>query len=164
MSQGVEIKQVTLEFYNDDYKEHLQHYELSEEHSYYTAFPLDAIKMCENDEERFPIIIDLNGLPVGFFVLHGYNGVKEYSDNEKALLLRAYSVQTTYQGKGIAKQSMQLLTKFVKNHFNTKNEIILAVNKQNVTAQLLYKKSGFIDKGIRVMGPKGELHIYHLAL
>lgn len=155
---------LTLEFYNESFKEQLSDYYLSEEHSYYTAFPLDAIEKCEQEEDRYPIIINVNGFPVGFFVLHGYQGVKDYYNNESALLLRAYSIQTSYHGKGYAKQSMLLLPNFVKRHFPTINEVILAVNKQNLTAQHLYKKSGFIDKGIKVMGTKGELFVYHLAI
>ncbi|MBM6618571.1 GNAT family N-acetyltransferase [Bacillus suaedaesalsae] len=164
MSLTLDIDQITLEFYNEGFREHLQTYDLSEDHSYYTAFSLDAIEMCEQEEDRNPIIIHANGLPVGFFVLHGYNGVKNYTNNENALLLRAYSVRTSFQGKGIAKKSMQILPAFIKEHFRDANEVILAVNKRNVTAQSLYKKSGFNDKGIRVMGIKGELFVYHLAL
>lgn len=155
---------ITLEFYNETFKEQLKDYYLSEEHLYFTAFPSDAIEKCEQENDRYPIVINANGIPVGFFVLHGYQGVKDYSNYEFALLLRAYSIQTSYQGKGYARQSMQLLPKFVILHFPTKNEVILAVNKRNVTAQNLYKKNEFIDKGIRVMGAKGELFIYHLAV
>lgn len=50
-----------------------------------------------------------------------------------------------------------LLPDFVKQHYCDVNEIVLAVNVRNEAAQRLYKKCGYTDKGVRVMGIKGEL-------
>lgn len=155
---------VTLDFYKQEYRAQLEDYDLPEEQTKYTALPLDAVLTCEQTTERYPVVILYNGEPAGFFVLHGWNGVKEYSDNKNAILLRAYSVHYSFQGKGIAKKSLQLLPPFVKKHFIGKNEIILAVNYNNQIAQQVYLKSGFVDKGVRVMGPKGELFIYHMDI
>ncbi|WP_306659888.1 GNAT family N-acetyltransferase [Bacillus sp. AFS002410] len=80
------------------------------------------------------------------------------------MLLRAYSIDSNFQGKGIAKQSLKLLPDFVKAHFPEKNEIILGVNHKNIAAQHVYLKSGFVDKGVRVMGKKGELFVMHMDL
>jgi RimJ/RimL family protein N-acetyltransferase len=71
---------------------------------------------------------------------------------------------STFQGKGIAKASLLALDAFVKKYFPSKKEIILAVNHKNTVAQHVYKKGGFIDKGIRVMGRKGELFIFNKYL
>ncbi len=155
---------ISLDFYKSEYKILLENYYLPEEQRNNTALPLDALKQCEQDHTRYPIVILYNQIPSGFFVLHGWEGVKAYSHNKEAILLRAYSVNHTFQGKGIAKASLQLLPEFIKENFPFANEIILAVNLHNKVAQQVYQKCGFVDKGIRVMGPKGELLVYHLNI
>ncbi|WP_100488312.1 GNAT family N-acetyltransferase [Sporolactobacillus pectinivorans] len=155
---------VALEFYSDKYNAQLSHYHLTEDQLNYTASPLEAIKKCKKDSERCPIIILYRGEPAGFLVLHGWEGVKDYSENRAALLLRAYSIDGAYQGKGIATQSLLLLDSFVKKNFPDKKEIILAVNHNNFIAQHVYKKSGFTDTGKRAIGRKGEMFILHKHL
>jgi RimJ/RimL family protein N-acetyltransferase len=160
----VEKETVSLLFYTPEYKGLLKNYSLLNEQKKYTAFPLDALQKCETEPDRHPVLILYGDHPAGFFVLHGWEGVKEFSDNETAVLLRAYSVNSAFQGKGIATESMRLLPLFVKKYFPQKNEIILAVNNANLIAQNVYKKGGFIDKGIRAMGREGEMQILHLDL
>ncbi|MRG86018.1 GNAT family N-acetyltransferase [Salinibacillus xinjiangensis] len=155
---------VTLDFYKEEYKSNLSDYHLSEEQSRYAPVPLKALLQCEEDGTRYPVVILYNGVPAGFFILHGWEGVKAYSDNKDAILLRGYSVNSKFQGKGIAKESLIVLDSFVKREFPSKSEIILAVNHKNKIAQHVYKKGGFVDKGVRVMGRKGELFILHKEL
>ncbi|WP_251009422.1 MULTISPECIES: GNAT family N-acetyltransferase [unclassified Bacillus (in: firmicutes)] len=158
----VEKEIVSLVFYQPEYKALLSNYNLSEEQQRYTALPVDALEKCDSEPDRHPMIILYGRQPAGFFVLHGWEGVKAYSENKEAILLRAYSINAEYQGKGIASQSITLLGPFVKKHFPNVNEIILAVNHANVVAQNVYKKGGFVDKGITAMGREGEMFIYHL--
>lgn len=160
----VEKEIVSLVFYKPEYKERLSNYSLSVEQQRYTAFPLDALQKCEVEPDRHPIVILYGNQPAGFFVLHGWEGVKDFSNNNEAILLRAYSINAEFQGKGIASQSINLLSPFVKKHFPDVNEIILAVNHANIVAQTVYKKGGFVDKGIRAMGREGEMFIYHLDI
>ncbi|MGY3715793.1 GNAT family N-acetyltransferase [Sutcliffiella cohnii] len=155
---------VKLDFYKEEYRPNLVDYHLSGEQSNYASDPLPALLKCEEDNTRHPVVILYNGEPAGFFILHGWEGVKEYSDNKDAILLRSYSVNPKFQGNGIAKQSLQVLDSFVKRNFPEVNEIILSVNYMNIVAQHVYKMAGFIDKGGRVMGRKGELFILHKTL
>lgn len=155
---------VRLEFFQPKYKLDLENYDLSEEQMKFTAHPLQALIPCEKEEGRDPILILSNGEPAGFFVLHGWEGVKEFYGNKQALLLRAYSVDSSFQGKGVAKQSLKMLPTFVKERYTGINEVILAVNFSNHVAQHVYKSSGFVDKGIRAMGRMGEMYILHLEL
>ncbi|MEK4029559.1 MULTISPECIES: GNAT family N-acetyltransferase [Bacillaceae] len=160
----VQKEKISLDFYKFKYKEKLEEYYLPEEQQKYTSLPADALAICETDSERTPVVILYNQTPAGFFVLHGWEGVKSYSDNRNAILLRAYSVNANLQGKGIATQSIQLLPSFVKENFPDKNEIVLGVNHLNKRAQCVYQSGGFKDKGIRAMGKNGELYILHLEL
>lgn len=157
------IHTVTLDFYRPEHKPKLD-YRLSEEQMAYTSLPLDAIKKCEEEPSKIPVVILSDDDPAGFFVLHGWEGVKAYSENKHAILVRGYSINPRFQGKGIAKASLSALDSFVQTHFPDKNEIILAVNHGNKSAQHVYKKVGFVDKGKRVMGRKGEQFILHKEL
>ncbi|MBT2642476.1 GNAT family N-acetyltransferase [Bacillus sp. ISL-41] len=160
----VEKEIVSLVFYKPEYKLLLSNYSLSEEQQRYTALPVDALQKCESEPDRHPIVILYGSQPAGFFVLHGWEGVKDFSENKEAILLRAYSINAEYQGKGIGSKSIKLLSPFVKKHFPKVNEVILAVNHANVVAQNVYKKGGFVDKGITAMGREGEMFLYHLEL
>jgi RimJ/RimL family protein N-acetyltransferase len=137
---------------------------LHEEQKKYTAMPLDALQQCELDAERHPVLIFLGSQIAGFFVLHGWEGVKQFIDNKDAMLLRAYSIDARMQGKGVAHHSMVLLPVFVREHFPETKEIILAVNHANTIAQHVYRKGGFIDNGVRAMGSEGEMFILQKVL
>lgn len=56
---------------------------------------------------------------------------------------------------------LEQLPLVVKGNFPFSDEIILAVNKENTAAQHVYKKAGFIDKGLRAVGKIGEQLILH---
>lgn len=160
----VEKSAVTLNFFKSEYLPLLEGYHLHDEQQKYTAMPLEALKSCELEEDRHPIAIFHGSQLAGFFVLHGWEGVKAYSDNKNGILLRAYSISSLFQGMGIGRETMKFLPSFVKEHFPNKNEIILGVNHANIIAQQLYLKGGFKDKGIRVMGRQGEMLILHKEL
>ncbi|MBT2680200.1 GNAT family N-acetyltransferase [Bacillus sp. ISL-35] len=155
---------VSLQLYNNEFKSCLLNYTLLDEQRRFTALPAEALEKCEEEPDRHPVVILYEEQPAGFFVLHGKEGVKTYSENQNAMLLRAYSINLPYQGKGIASESIKLLKQFAKEHFPLVNEIILAVNHSNIMAQNVYKKGGFIDQGKRAMGREGEMFIYHLQL
>ncbi|MEH7389207.1 GNAT family N-acetyltransferase [Bacillus sp. JJ1474] len=153
-----------LHFYNDRFKDSIEQYTLSEEQLSFTGTPKECNELSNIDPERYSILGIEGEQLVTFFVLHKNEGVKPYSNNKNALLLRAFSTDFHHQGKGYARQSIKLLPEFVRSYFPEINEIILAVNLKNEVAQGLYKKNGFVDEGVRKMGRKGELIImsYHL--
>lgn len=148
-----------LHFYNEEFKNVINQYTLTEEQLRYTSTPKECIKRSNEDSDRHSILAIENNECVTFFVLHINDGVKPYTNNEKSILVRGFSADFYHQGKGYAKQSLKLLPHFVRKNFPEVNEIVLAVNVQNIAAQSLYEKCGFIDKGARRMGRKGELII-----
>lgn len=145
--------------YERNLKDKIDNYNLSEEQLQYTGTPSNAVELGNLDSNRHAILAINNNDLVTFFVLHENEGVKPYSENSNAILLRTFSTDYRHQGKGYAKQSLLLLPKFIKGEFKHINEIVLAVNVKNLAAQTLYKKCGFIDEGVRKMGKKGELII-----
>jgi len=139
-------------------------YELPMELSRFSAHPVEAIKSCMVDHSRIPVVIENDQTMVGFFILHGWKGVQAYHSNQKAILLRAFSIDAKQQGKGFASQGMIQLPAFIKKHFPDRDEIILAVNVKNDIAQHLYRKSGFQDHGIVIDGRQGPMNILHYSL
>lgn len=145
--------------YSDQFQKQIETYKLDEEQLRFTTHPLECIELAKEDLSRHSILAFEDKNFVTFFVLHENEGVKPYSNNPNAILLRAFSTDTYHQGKGHAKQALKLLPDYVKEKFKEVNEIVLAVNIGNDVAQSLYKKNGFVDEGVRKEGKKGELII-----
>ncbi|WP_461180827.1 GNAT family N-acetyltransferase [Virgibacillus kimchii] len=161
---GTDVKKVSLKFYHPAYLNQLKKYYLTMENREFTGMPLESIRMCSKDGTRYPVIIDYDGQAAGYFVLHDWDGIKEYTDDVSALLLRTYSIDSRYQGMGMAKQSLKLLPGFVREHFPHITEIVLSVNRKNKAAQHVYKKCGFMDKGKIIIGRKGEQFVYYMNI
>lgn len=93
---------VKLEKYEPEYLKALKEFELPIEKAQYTAFP--AVILEKLTDDQYPIVILSNDEPVGFFLLQSTDRVKEFTDNPKALLLTALSIDNSKQGKGFAKR------------------------------------------------------------
>ncbi|MBP3041539.1 GNAT family N-acetyltransferase [Bacillaceae bacterium Marseille-Q3522] len=156
------MKEVELILFTVKYLQKIENYRLDD--VYFTGYPIDAIKESREDSSRYPVLILVGEEIAGFFVLHGWSGAQKYSDNRHALLLRTFSIDNRYRKMGYAKQAMQKLDRFVKEHFPDVTEIVLGVNHANLPAQQLYLQSGFQDSGKRVIGKKGEQFVFHKML
>ena len=156
-----ETEYIELRHFSVKHLDALNSFELPKEQGQFTSLPN---KFKEVREGEYRIVIVHHAEPVGFFLLHATDRVKEYSSNPKAMLLTALSINHKEQGKGFAKQAMLILGEFVRNEFPDCNEIVLAVNHKNISAQQLYLKVGFQDTGKRKTGPIGEQFIMNLML
>lgn len=134
------------------------------EDSHFTSLPMDAMTQTLYEVEKHPIMILKEEVLVGFFILQVGIGVEPYTDNPNAILLRAYSIDDRYQGKGYGKESMSSLKAFVNEYFPQVNEVVLAVNHMNIGAQMLYLKSGFYDTKRRINGELGVQFVYSMDL
>ncbi|HET7615467.1 MAG TPA: GNAT family N-acetyltransferase, partial [Bacillales bacterium] len=141
--------------------EALKAFALPEEQAQFTALPVE--KLERPSDERHPIVILNRDEPVGFFVLETGERLRKYTENERALLLTALSINHSEQGKGFAKAGMRILNGFVQKEFPCVDEVVLAVNMKNIAAQKMYEKSGFQDTGRRTFGSKGEQKVLSLA-
>ncbi|WP_237665060.1 GNAT family N-acetyltransferase [Sutcliffiella horikoshii] len=156
--------EVQLEAFQTEHLEYLVGYELTESQLEFTSYPRDALKACEADKGRHPVVILKNGNPAGFFVLYQGEEIPCYTDNPNAILLRAYSISLRSQGQGIAGKSLELLPDYVGLNFPQVDEVVLAVNRRNEAAQRVYLRAGFEDSGKRVMGRMGEQFVYRLKV
>ncbi|WP_067726427.1 GNAT family N-acetyltransferase [Oceanobacillus damuensis] len=152
---------IELKHFSNEHMDLLSSFQLPEEQGKFTSLPINFIEVTEGQHR---IVILNDNEPVGFFLLHSTDRVKEYSDNQNAMLLTSLSINHAKQGKGYAKQAMDILKKFVSDDFPNCNEIVLAVNHKNIAAQKLYEKVGFQDTGRRKTGPVGEQFIMNLML
>lgn len=137
----------------------VDNYYLTEGQLQFTGKPKYCIELAKADTDRHCILAIENDQLVTFFVLHDKEGPKIYTDKSNVLLLRAFSTDYNYQGKGYAKHALLLLPNFVRTHFPHINEIMLAVNVANEAAQHVYKKCGYVDEGIRKRDSTSELVI-----
>lgn len=141
-------------------------YTLSETQLQFTASPEAALAKIKerNDGLKNPICIYEDEEIAGFFVLDTSDDKKELTENSHSILLRSLSLNPAFQGKGIAKEAMLLIPEFVKIHFPSCNEIVLAVNFQNPVAYQLYLKTNFIDQGKTMIGRNGLQYILTLKI
>ncbi|MFT4416194.1 GNAT family N-acetyltransferase [Fredinandcohnia humi] len=152
---------IELNHFSNEDIDALNSFELPEEQGQFTSLPINY-NVATKGQNR--IVILCNKEPVGFFILHSTDRVKDYSENPNAMLLTSFSITYPKQGKGYAKRAMFLLREFVATEFPHCNEIVLAVNHKNISAQHLYVKVGFKDTGKRKIGPIGEQYIMNLVL
>lgn len=155
------INTLTLKHYSHEHLEALNAFELPEEQAQFTSLPNHYQEITDGQHR---IVVLENQKPVGFFLLHTTNRVKEFSENPHAMLLTALSINFVDQGKGYGKGAMSLLKEFVNKEFPSCNEIVLAVNHKNIAAQQMYRKVGFQDTGRRKIGPIGEQFIMSLKM
>ncbi|WP_417429030.1 GNAT family N-acetyltransferase [Halpernia sp.] len=150
---------IFLKFYKPKDFEDLN-YNLSELQMEFTAtlnLVLERIKERELNSDFFsqPISIFLDEKPVGFFVLDLGEDKFGLTENPDSILVRSFSVNPKFQGEGIGKSAMFLITDFVKNNFPKVNEIILSVNERNELAYQIYLKTGFHFFGKIISGKSG---------
>ncbi|MBE0651661.1 MAG: GNAT family N-acetyltransferase [Bacteroidales bacterium] len=139
---------VKLEKYESRFFDALS-YQLDEEQSNFTAsvdYCLNTRKDLE-DHQKTLITITYNDNPVGFFILDVGNDRYRITENTNSVLIRSLSINPEYQGKGIGKDAMNLVSEYVTNHFYGVDELVLAVNFKNENAYHVYVKCGFIDDG-----------------
>lgn len=139
-------------------KNQIEEYYLSKDQALFSSLPKEAIVECSENQNRYPMVLlnNENELTT-FFVLHEKEGVKKYSNNKHAVLLRSFSTNLKYQGKGYGKIALQLLPEYIKNEMSAIDEVVLAVNSMNHPAIKLYKKCGFSDTEKKIKTEYGEL-------
>jgi len=122
---------------------------------------LEKIEARNQNEDFFayPITVFYDEKRAGFFVLDFGNDKFDLTENEDAVLLRSLSVNPHFQRKGIGKQAMIEVDRFIREHFTECNEIVLAVNEKNNIAFQMYSKTGYIFEGKMREGRSGPQYL-----
>ena len=145
--------EVSLSLYNPNIP---LEYELPSDQLQFSRMPQDIIdRDKENPLKHFVIILAKNEA-AGFLELDESDDRKKYSNNPNALLLRGFSVNPKFQGRGIATGSIYALSDFIRSEFPAIDEVVLGVNAKNKPAKRLFEKAGFEDTGRRFMRTSGE--------
>ncbi|MGP4076163.1 GNAT family N-acetyltransferase [Halobacillus sp. K22] len=150
---------VQLQPYTSYHYQGLSHLSLPKEQTHYTEMPVHSVECASGDPTRNPVTILIGDIPIGMFVLQSGPVVSEYTPHKNALLLIAYMIDYSHQGKGYANESLEKLPGYIREHFPEIEYIVLAVNVNNHAAQSVYKKNGFYEQGERLLGKKGWLMI-----
>lgn len=148
--------------YMKDYEPEIQQYVLTDDQLLYTASPQEALLLA--DKERHEILAYEDDLFVSFFVLHEGQGPKAFKGEDHAILMRTFSTDQRYLGRGYGTKIIKILPEYVKENFPNATSIILAVNEDNARAKRLYLKNGFEDNGKRMQGSRGNLIILEYYL
>lgn len=149
----IKKKEVSLSLYNPKIS---VEYELPTEQLEFSGMPQDIIKRDVENPLKHLVIIHARDEAAGFLELDESEDRKKYSNNPDALLLRGFSVNPKFQGRGIATGSIYALQDFIRIEFPDFNEVVLGVNARNKPAKRLFEKAGFEDTGRRFMRTSGE--------
>lgn len=124
-------------------------YVLDEAQCLYTSTAEQALERIKErgDILAFPVTIFNDGIVVGFLVLDFGADKFDITDNSDSVLLRSLSINPALQGKGIGKSVMVIVDEFIKDHFESCDEIVLAVNQNNTIAYEIYLKTGYLFDG-----------------
>lgn len=104
----------------------------------------ETVKWFQNNkdkEDRYDAIIEYNGIPVGLIGLLGID--KKNRKAEYYIVLG----ESQYKGKGIALIASKKIIEYAFNILLL-NRIYLYTEIENISAQKLFKKIGFIQEGI----------------
>ncbi|MER1954281.1 GNAT family N-acetyltransferase [Desemzia incerta] len=116
----------------------------------YMIKPMDALTESLHETGKHPILILKGNDLVGFFILQFGIGVSRYTDNPNAVLFKAHSIDLRYQSQGYAKKSLELLPDYVREYYPDVDEIVLSVAVDNISSQMLYVRSGFLNSLKRI--------------
>jgi len=141
-------------------------YILDEKQRQYTSTAAQALERIEEraDNLAFPVSIFEDEILAGFLVLDFGTDKFDITNNPNSVLLRSLSINPEFQGKGIGKSTMLAIDQFIKKHFSTCDEIVLAVNQNNTLAYEIYLKTGYFYEGKMRDGRSGPQYLMYKKL
>jgi ribosomal protein S18 acetylase RimI-like enzyme len=125
---------------------------------------IDEILTNVNAQIR-PHVITVDDAVVGFFLIDTVYDQSNDFAIPQSLGLRKFFIDTQHQGKGLAKQTLQLLPDYLMATYQDYTDVFLTVNCKNDKAKNLYLNSGFQDTNeLYLEGPSGPQQIMKLAI
>ena len=94
-----------------------------------------------NDENRYDAIIEADNIPVGTI------GLLEIDKKNRKSEYYIAMGETVYKGKGVAKDASKLILKYGFETLGL-NRIYLFTESENLAAQKLFERVGFIKEGL----------------
>ncbi|SEK71737.1 hypothetical protein SAMN04488700_2128 [Carnobacterium iners] len=115
-----------------------------EDHQY-ADMPIKAMTNSLHETQKHPILILNKENLVGFFILQKNKVIETFPMDNTSLFLRDHSIDERFQEKGFGKLSIEALPIYIRNSFDNINKVVLAVDYDNLSGQMLYLKTGFKD-------------------
>jgi len=110
-------------------------------------------------------LIGDGGQIAGFFLIDQDYAQHYPFASADSLGLRSFFIDQRFQGKGLAKRSLQALPDYLRAQGLAATYVFLTVNCKNAAAIPLYRQCGFEDTGeLYLDGGYGPQHIMRLAL
>ncbi|MEJ7144212.1 GNAT family N-acetyltransferase [Staphylococcus capitis] len=160
-----EFEDITVQVFEEKYREAVNEFKLSEGQQIYSSLPKSVLDDALNDENRVAnIAMNQEGQVVGFFVLHQYYQHEGYDTPENVVYVRSLSVNEKYQGHGYGTKMMMFLPQYVQELFPDFNHLYLVVDAENKGAWNVYERAGFMHTATKEEGPIGKERLYYLDL
>lgn len=160
-----EFEGITVQVFEEKYREAVNEFKLSERQQIYSSLPKTVLDDALNDENRVAnIAMNQEGQVVGFFVLHQYYQHEGYDTPENVVYVRSLSVNEKYQGHGYGTKMMMFLPQYVQELFPDFNHLYLVVDAENKGAWNVYERAGFMHTATKEEGPIGKERLYYLDL
>lgn len=165
MSIIKQFENITIQEFEEQYREDVLNFELSERQQIYSSLPKSVLEDALNDENRVAnIAINENGDVVGFFVLHQYYQHEGYDTPEHVVYVRSLPINEKFQGQGYGTTMMMYLPQYVQALFPNFNHLYLVVDTENEGAWNVYERAGFMHAATKEEGPIGKERLYYLDL
>ena len=160
-----EFEGITVQVFEEKYREAVNEFKLSERQQIYSSLPKTVLDDALNDENRVAnIAMNQEGQVVGFFILHQYYQHEGYDTPENVVYVRSLSVNEKYQGHGYGTKMMMFLPQYVQELFPDFNHLYLVVDAENKGAWNVYERAGFMHTATKEEGPIGKERLYYLDL
>lgn len=160
-----QFENITIQEFEEKYRQDVVIFELSERQQIYSSLPKSVLDDALTDENRVAnIAINEYGDVVGFFVLHQYYQHEGYDTPENVVYVRSLSINEKFQGNGYGTTMMMYLPQYVQDLFPDFNHLYLVVDAENKGAWNVYERAGFMHTATKEEGPIGKERLYYLDL
>ncbi|MGV3244485.1 GNAT family N-acetyltransferase [Staphylococcus sp. 11261D007BR] len=165
MTKSKHFDDITIQLFDEQYREALNHFELSERQQIYSSLPKEVLDDALNDKDRVAnVVTNEEGDVVGFFVLHKHYQHEGYDTPKEVVYIRSLSINEAYQGNGYGTKIMMTIPEYVQLIFPDFNHLYLVVDAENEAAWNVYERAGFMHTATKEEGPIGKERLYYLDL
>lgn len=145
---------VRLRPYLSDDKTTVEQFEVAIEQAPFVE-PVSETLATEHERDNY--VIEVDGLPIGFFQVDHSSGLQCLDDH---LELHEVLIDQSQQGKGYGKAFVEMLPDFLRIKYPGRRGVCLTVNCRNQSAKRLYELGGFANTGdLKLEGRSGPQFI-----
>lgn len=160
-----QFKSIKVQEFEEQYRQALYDFKLSERQQIYSSLPKDVLDEAISDDDRIAnIVLNQDNQVIGFFVLHQYYQHEGYDTPKQVVYIRSLSINEAFQGSGYGTQIMMYIPQYVQTVYPDFNHLYLVVDAENKGAWNLYERAGFMHTATKEEGPIGKERLYYLDL